>query len=73
MGNNWIKTSDRLPDDEIVVDILIRLSNGKYGVGYFLVDKGELVGMRFNGVVANMNTWNLTPTHWSYIEPPREN
>ena len=63
--SEWIKTTDDLGDGG---DILILTKSGGFSSGYFLIEGKKLIGMKFNGCVANMETWNMrgiVPEYWA--------
>ena len=70
---SWIKCSDEMPTEQLMKneDVLIHLSNGKMGVGCFIVKDGEIIRMLFNGTGKSIDLWHSKPTHWQPLpEPP---
>lgn len=63
--SKWIKVTENLGDG---CDILILTKNGSFSSGYFLIENGKLIGMKFGGCIANIETWSMrgvVPEYWA--------
>lgn len=67
---NWIKIEDEQAPR--ARDILILLDGNMFGVGYFLYDGDNIIGMKFNGTVKAIDSWIRKPTHWAIVDLPED-
>lgn len=67
---NWIKIKDEFPPR--ARDVLILDDSNMFGVGYFLYDVDNIIGMKFNGTIKSIDSWLRKPTHWAIVELPKD-